>query len=180
MEIDLMRPVGCQMSKHLSAAFTQQVTRFSGQASAHRGVLMVDAHIAPGADGARKSALVYLHEPTIRIDHRGHARQRWKRRASHPWREVATRARLVGPLAVGVGQERLGDLTDLGKRAWAMHLEALLAKRTVKAFDGGIEVGPVRRDHMRRHPYTPQEARPLRKGNRAREGYPPSEDRYQR
>jgi len=80
------------------------------QASAHVVVLMVDGQIAPGADGPRKSSLVHLHKPAVRIDRLWNLGECRERRAGHPRRLVATGARLVGSLVIVVGQERLGEL----------------------------------------------------------------------
>jgi hypothetical protein len=108
-----MRPSGCQMSKHFSAALTQQANRLSSQASAHVVVFAVDRQLPTGPDGSSKGALIDLGEPAESHDRLGNLRQRRKRRAGHTWRVVAARARLVGPLAVVVGEVRLGQFSNL-------------------------------------------------------------------
>src|SRR5712692_5795760 len=55
-------------------------------------------------------------------------------------------------------EKRLGELRDLRERAWPMDLQALLSKRAMKSFDVGIQIGPVRRNHIGYHPHTPEEA----------------------
>jgi hypothetical protein len=109
------------MSKHFAAAFTQHVTRFSSKASAHRRVFTVDGEITRGPYGSRTGSLSDLFEPAIRIDRLGNSRQHRECWAGYPWRLIATGARLVGPLVVGVRKIRLGELRDLRERPWPMH-----------------------------------------------------------
>src|SRR5713101_9634753 len=111
-----------------------------------------------GPDRASKGMLLHLHEPAIRINHLWDAGQRWELLTGHTRRLVATGARLVGTLAVVMREKRLGELRDLRERAWPVDLQALLSKRAMKSFDVGIQIGPVRRDHIGYHPHTPEEA----------------------
>jgi hypothetical protein len=92
------------------------------QASAHIVDLTIDHEIPSGPDRARKGLLMDLHQPAIRIDRLGNSRQRRKRWTGHPRRLVPTGARLVGPLVIVVGQERLGQLRDIREGARPMHL----------------------------------------------------------
>ncbi|TMC90878.1 MAG: hypothetical protein E6J22_12410 [Chloroflexi bacterium] len=117
----MIRPPGCQMSKHFSAAFTQQVTRFSSQASAHIGIFSVDRQPPIRPDRPRKGLLIDLHEPAGSHDRLWNALERRLGRTGHTRRLVATGACLVGPLAVGVGEIRESSLRDLRERPWPMH-----------------------------------------------------------
>lgn len=90
------------------------------QALTHIVVLMVDGHMTTRSDHASKRPLAHQHEPAIRIDGLGNRRKRWKRWAGYLRWLVARGARLVGPLGVVMGQIRLGEVTDLRKRAWSM------------------------------------------------------------
>jgi hypothetical protein len=146
------------MSKHFSAALTQHVTRLSGQTPAHIVVLAVDRQLPTGPDGASKSLLMDLGEPAVRVDCLGNAGQCREGWEGHTRRLVATRARLVRPLAVVVGQERLGEGDNLREGAGPMYLQAFLTKRAMKSLDVGIFVWAMRWDHIRRYPYTPEKA----------------------
>jgi hypothetical protein len=149
---------GCQISKCFSAAFTQQVTRLSGEASAHVVVLAVDGEIAPGPDGPRKGSLMNPHEPAVRINGLGNSRQGWKCWVSHTRWLIAAGARLIRTLLVVVYEERLGELSNLRERGWPMNLQTLLTQRTMKALDVGIQIGSMRGDDIGLHAQAEQEA----------------------
>lgn len=78
--------------------------------------------LASGADGASKRPLVYLQQPVIRIN------GLWNGCRSEGLAGQATRgawlrkpARLIGPLAVGMGEKRLRELNTLPEGAWPVH-----------------------------------------------------------
>src|SRR5260370_596386 len=57
-----------------------------------------------------------------------------------------------------MSQKRLSELSNLRERAWPMDLQALLTKRSMKALDVGVQIGPMRGDDIGLHPKTEQEA----------------------
>jgi hypothetical protein len=128
------------------------------QASAHIVVMVIDGDLSINPDRASKGSLLQMQEPPIGIDGLGNSRQRREDRINHSRRVVPTRARLVGPLTVVVGEIRLGEFRDLRAGGWPMDLQALLTKRTMKPFDISIQIGPMRRDDIGLHPQTEQKA----------------------
>ena len=118
-----MRPAGSQMSNCFSAAFTQHVTRFSGQASAHRVVFAVDRQLPIGPNRPSKGLLMDAAPSqwsgsivSGTLASVGQAGQ-----ATHGGWLPQERAR-ARPLTVVVGEIRLGEFTDLRECAWPMYL----------------------------------------------------------
>jgi hypothetical protein len=100
----------------------------ASQVSAHIVVMVSGSEFPVGPDGASKGSLIHLQEPPVRINGLGNRGQRRESWTSHLRRLVPTGACLVGPLAVVVGKERLGELRDLQERVWPVDLQALLTK----------------------------------------------------
>jgi hypothetical protein len=130
----------------------------ASQGPAHVVVLMIDRQVPTGAYHASKGMLMHRPEPAIRINHLRYSRQRRELLTGHTRWLVATRARLIGSLAVVMREKCLSELTDLRERAWPMHLQAFLTKRAVKSLDVRIQIGSMWGDDIGYHPKTEQEA----------------------
>lgn len=141
---------------------------------------VIDAHASIGLHAAGKGPLMHPPQPAVRIDALRKAGQRGKLWAGHTWWLVATGARLVGTLVVGMSEKGLGGLADLFVGARQVDQQAFLTERAMKSLDRGVEVWTMRRDERSaQRPHTRGSA-PARKGNRVRMGCRRSGDRSQR
>jgi hypothetical protein len=106
---------------------------------------------------AKAGSLTRSRKP-VRIDRRWDSGQAREGGAGHPRRSVATRARLIGALAVVMRQEGFGRLPDLLASPRQMHPQALLTKRAVKSLDVRVQIGTMRGDDIGFHPKAQPEA----------------------